>query len=70
MTEEERFFTVKKNIHADYAMIITAAKPRTLAELVEICLSYDDTRMLLNRQHRRMPIPHELLVELNLATPS
>lgn len=70
ITEEEKFFMVKKNIHADYATVITAAKPRTLAELVEICLSYDDSRMLLNRQQRRMPIPPELLVEPNLATPS
>lgn len=70
MSEEEKLFIVKKNMHTDYALIITAAKPDNLADLAEVCSSYDDTRMLLNRQHRKMSIPHEFLVEPNLATPS
>ncbi|XP_058834657.1 uncharacterized protein LOC131691918 [Topomyia yanbarensis] len=66
--EEEKFFTVKKNMTADYAAIVTAARPQSLEEMVEICTSYDETRMLLNRQ-RRVPIPHSALLEPNFATP-
>ncbi|XP_058465380.1 uncharacterized protein LOC131438957 [Malaya genurostris] len=66
--ENEKLFTVKKNMNADYAAIVTAARPQTLDELVDICTSYDETRMLLNRQ-RRVPIPHTALLEPNFATP-
>lgn len=69
MTEEEKYFIVKKNMTADYAAIVTAARPQTLKEMVEICSSYDETRMLLNRQ-RRIPVPHNALLEPNFATPS
>lgn len=70
MTEDEKLFIVKKNMHADYAIILTAAKPATLTDLVDICSSYDDTRMLLNRQQRKMGIHQESLIEPNLATPT
>lgn len=68
MTEEEKFFIVKKNMNADYAAIVTAARPADLREMVEVCTSYDETRMLLNRQ-RRIPLPHNALLEPNFATP-
>lgn len=66
--EKEKFFIVKKNMYADYAAIVTAARPLTLNDMVEICTSYDETRMLLSRQ-RRIPIPHSALLEPNFATP-
>ncbi|XP_058836854.1 uncharacterized protein LOC131693219 [Topomyia yanbarensis] len=69
MQEEEKFFIVKKNMNADYAAIVTAARPRTLQEMVEVCISYDETRLLLSRQ-RRLPIPHGALLEPNFATPT
>ncbi|XP_062701346.1 uncharacterized protein LOC109405522 [Aedes albopictus] len=68
MAEEEKFFIVKKNMNADYAAIVTAARPMNLQEMVEVCTSYDETRMLLNRQ-RRVPVPHNSLLEPNFATP-
>lgn len=68
LTEEEQFFIVKKNMNADYAAIVTAARPANLQEMVEVCTSYDETRMLLNRQ-RRLPVPHNALLEPNFATP-
>ncbi|XP_062707423.1 uncharacterized protein LOC134287993 [Aedes albopictus] len=68
MTEEEKFFIVKKNMNADYAAIVTAARPVDLQEMVEVCTSFDETRMLLNRQ-RRVPVPHNSLLEPNFATP-
>lgn len=69
MSEEEKFFIVKKNMNADYAAIVTAARPADLREMVEVCTSYDETRMLLNRQ-RRIPVPHSALLEPNFATPT
>lgn len=50
MSEHEKYFIVKKNMNADYATIVTAARPRSLEEMVEVCSSYDETRMLLSRQ--------------------
>lgn len=70
MSETEKFFIVKKNMNAEYAPTVAAARPRTLEELVEVCASYDDTKLLLNRQQRRVTIPHESLLEPNLATPA
>lgn len=69
MSEEEKYFIVKKNMNGDYATIVTAARPHSLAEMVEICSSYDETRMLLNRQ-KRLSIPHNSLLEPSFATPS
>ncbi|XP_062713646.1 uncharacterized protein LOC134290505 [Aedes albopictus] len=69
MTEDEKFFIVKKNMNADYAAIVTAARPVDLREMVEVCTSYDETRMLLNRQ-RRIPVPHNALLEPSFATPT
>lgn len=68
MSHEERFFIVKKNMNAEYASIIAAARPRGLQELVEVCSGFDETRILLNRQ-RRFSIPHNALLEPNYATP-
>ncbi|XP_062716508.1 uncharacterized protein LOC115257214 [Aedes albopictus] len=66
--DDEKFFLVKKNMNENYAAIVTAARPRSLEEMVEVCTGYDETRMLLNRQ-RRIPIPHSALLEPNFATP-
>lgn len=68
MSAEEKFFMVKKNINAEYASIVAAARPRTLKEIAEVCNEFDETRVLLNR-HRRAPIPHHALLEPNFATP-
>lgn len=68
MSEQEKFFIVKKNMNADYATIVTAARPASLQDMVEVCSSYDETRMLLNRQ-KRVPFPQNSLLEPNLATP-
>lgn len=65
---DEKFFLVKKNMNENYAAIVTAARPRSLEEMVEVCTGYDETRMLLSRQ-RRIPIPHSALLEPNFATP-
>ncbi|XP_062706813.1 uncharacterized protein LOC109421856 [Aedes albopictus] len=66
--DDEKFFLVKKNMNENYAAIVTAARPRSLEEMVDVCTGYDETRMLLNRQ-RRIPIPHSALLEPNFATP-
>lgn len=42
MSEEEKRFIVKKNMNADYATVVTAARSATLAEMVDVCISYDD----------------------------
>ncbi|XP_062713751.1 uncharacterized protein LOC134290601 [Aedes albopictus] len=68
LRNDEKFFLVKKNMNENYAAIVTAARPRSLEEMVEVCSGYDETRMLLNRQ-RRIPIPHSALLEPNFATP-
>lgn len=39
ITEEEKFFIVKKNMNADYAAIVTAARPVNLQDMVEVCTS-------------------------------
>lgn len=70
MSETEKFFIVRKNMNAEYASTVAAARPRTLDELVEVCASYDDTKLLLSRQQRRVTIPHESLMEPNRATPT
>lgn len=69
MSEEERFFIVKKNMNTEYASIVAAARPRSLQEMVEVCNGFDETRMLLSRQ-RRLPMPQSALLEPNYATPS
>ncbi|XP_058815288.1 uncharacterized protein LOC131678887 [Topomyia yanbarensis] len=66
--DDEKFFVVKKNMNENYAAIVTAARPRTLEEMVEVCTGYDETRMLHNRQ-RRILIPHSALLEPSFATP-
>ncbi|XP_058828059.1 uncharacterized protein LOC131695805 [Topomyia yanbarensis] len=68
MAEDEKFFIVKKNMNAEYAAIVAAARPGTLLELAEVCNGFDETRLLLNRQ-RRVPFPHNTLLEPNFATP-
>ncbi|XP_055588515.1 uncharacterized protein LOC129740895 [Uranotaenia lowii] len=69
LTEEEKLFIVKKNMNMDYATIVTAAQPKTLMDLVNVCSNFDETRLLLNQQ-RRIPIPHNHLLEPNFATPA
>ncbi|XP_062542200.1 uncharacterized protein LOC134210188 [Armigeres subalbatus] len=69
MAEGEKFFIAKKNMNVDYAAMVTAARPRDLQAMVEVCTSYDETRMLLERQ-RRIPVPHSSLLEPNFATPA
>ncbi|XP_055589345.1 zinc finger protein 853-like [Uranotaenia lowii] len=68
MSEEDKIFIIKKNMCVDYAIIVAAANPTTVNELVRICSSYDDTRRLLNCQ-RKIPLPHSSLLEPNFATP-
>ena len=69
MGEQDKLFVVKKNMNADYAVLVAAARPRSLQEMVEVCTSYDETKLLHTKQ-RRMPIPHSTLLEPNLATPA
>lgn len=69
MTEEEKFFILKKNMHSDYANVLASSRPQTIQEMVEICNGYDDTRTLLNHQ-RRTTLPYNSLLEPSFATPS
>ncbi|XP_055613322.1 uncharacterized protein LOC129759817 [Uranotaenia lowii] len=69
ISEEDKIFIMKKNMCVDYAIIVAAANPTSVAELVKICSSYDDTRRLLNCQ-RKIPFPHNSLLEPSFATPS
>ncbi|XP_052563530.1 uncharacterized protein LOC120423844 [Culex pipiens pallens] len=69
MSQEDKFFILKKNMNPEYATILASARPQTIQDMVEVCNAYDDTRTLLTHQ-RRTPIPHSSLLEPNLATPS
>lgn len=69
MSEEEKFFILKKNIHTEYAYVMASSRPRTIQEMVEVCNGYDDTRALLNHQ-RRTTLPYNSLLEPSFATPS
>lgn len=69
LPEDEKFFIIKKNMSQEYASIVASARPRTMAELVDICNGYDDT-VLLQRRQRKLAIPYSALLEPNFATPN
>lgn len=68
MSEQEKLFIVKKNMNTTYAPIAAAQQSTTMNQLVKACKEFDELKKLQDAQ-RRIPLPHAILLEPNLATP-